>query len=147
MSELTLIDRAFLLKKTALFRGLDLDTLLIIADKAGISDLRAGEPVFQLGMEGAHLYVVVHGSVAILDPNDEVLCTLGPSHFFGDESVFSESVRPYGAKCESPVRLLSIVRSHLLAIIYECPSVALQLLREYARVLSPERRYTEGGTP
>lgn len=107
--------------------------------------MRPGEPVFLLGSEGAHLYIIVSGIVTVAGSDQEKLSQLGPSQFFGDESVFSETVRPYSVSCEGKVQLLSIARSHLLAIIYESPSVALQLLREYAKVLTPERRFTSGG--
>ena len=128
---MNLIDKAFLLKKTALFRSLDLDLLLTISDRLEPVTLRKQEKVFQLGQDAHRMYLIVEGRVRIQGKGGERLDELITGDFFGDEALFSQSARAYEAICILPTTLLALSRSHLLSIIAECPSVALALLEAY----------------
>ncbi len=136
-----LIEKAFFLKKTPLFSGLDLDALLAIADKASVSLFQAGDPVFTFGQGGATLYVIVHGKVQVLEAGGATLGVLTVGSYFGDESVFGLGIRGYGASCLSRAMLLSVARTHLHSIVSEYPSVAFRLLEQYATAVSPADRY------
>lgn len=131
MKRYTLIDKAFLIKKTALFEQLDLDLLLAIADKLTLAHFDKGDLIFNHNEEAHRMYFIVKGSVSILDKNQVQLASLGPEDFFGDESIFSEKPRGYTATCQEDTILLSLSRTNLLTIISECPSVAVGLLQAY----------------
>lgn len=133
---LNLIDKAFLLKKTSLFGGLDLDLLLSIADKMEPISFRPTETIFQCDQEAYRMYLILSGHVAIADKNGAPLAELAPGDFFGDEAMFNEKKRTYAAACRTKVELLALSRSHLLTIIHECPSVALALLEAYTSHLN-----------
>lgn len=130
-TKLNLIDKAFLLKKTSLFAALDLDLLLSIADKMESTSFRPSDTIFQLDQDAHRMYLIISGQVLILNRNKEQIAELSPGDFFGDESMFNEKCRAYGACCKTKVELLTLSRSHLLSIINECPSVALALLESY----------------
>lgn len=131
MKRLTLIDKAFLLKKTPLFGNLDLDLLLPIADKLSLIDYDASENIFAAGDVAQRMYFIVKGAVEIRDQNNHVLAVLEENDFFGDEAIFSETPRAYNAFSKIDTFLLTLSRTNLLTIISECPSVAVGLLQVY----------------
>lgn len=132
MRHLNLIDKAFLLKKTALFHLLDLDLLLSIADKMELMTYQPTAPIFRCNQEAYQMYLVVTGQVTILADDQSHLAHLHAGDFFGDEALFHEGQRKYTATCATKVEVLALSRSHLTSIIHECPSVALALLEAYS---------------
>lgn len=129
MQDLLLIDKAFFLKKTPLFKDLDLDLLLTIADKLNYHLVEKDKNIFQPGEEGSRLYFVLDGEVEVVSESDEVLTTLTSSALFGQESLFSSLPRAYLTRTVKQTELLSLSRSSLYTIISECPSVAVAFLQ------------------
>jgi CRP/FNR family cyclic AMP-dependent transcriptional regulator len=140
MRQLTLIDKAFLLKKTNVFGSLDLDLLLSISDKMDLVRFREKEKVFQCDQNGHRMYLIVEGTVRVQEREGRELGMLLPGEFFGDESMFNDKPRAYEAICRTPVSLLALSRSHLLSIIAECPSVAIALLEAYSTHMDFRKR-------
>lgn len=135
MKPLTLIDKAFLLKRTAPFSSLDLDLLLTIADKLTLLVYEAGEHIFFSDEEANRMYFIVRGGVEIRNAQDIPLYILEPSDFFGEEALFSNTERAYAAFCPSQAHVLALSRTNLYTIISECPSVAVGFLKVYASAL------------
>lgn len=137
MKPLTLIDKAFLLKRTPLFSMLDLDLLLTIADKLGSISYEAGERVFVSNEEANRMYFIVSGQIRIfLENNTKPVCTLHANNFFGEESLFNDRSRDYEAQSLTSTQLLTLSRTNLYTIISECPSVAVGFLQAYASALA-----------
>lgn len=143
MKKISLIDKAFLLKRTPLFSTLDLDLLLSIADKLGLSSLESGDTIFNIDQEANRMYLIAKGSVRIQDKNRRQLALLGVDDFFGDESLFYEKPRSYEAICHEDSVLLTLSRTNLLTIISECPSVAVGFLQVYSSNLTFRPRKME----
>jgi len=133
MKSFSLIDKAFFLKKVKPFSDLDLDLLLPIAEKLYYDEYDANERVFSEAQAANRMYLIVQGNVKI--ERDQKILILEPNDFFGDESLFNEQPRSYGAICTTDSQLLTLSRSHLLSVISECPSVAVSLLQCYAQQL------------
>lgn len=144
MKRLTLIDKAFLLKRTQPFGMLDLDLLLTIADKLNVAMFNAGDFVFLENEESNRMYFIMKGQVDILTPTSSPICSLTGGDFFGEESLFSNKPRAYQAKTPVETILLTLSRTNLYTIISECPSVALGFLQVYTSVVGfrpyPEAR-------
>lgn len=136
MKSLSLIEKAFFLKKVKLFADLDLDLLLAIAEKLHHDEYDQNERVFALNQAANRMFLIVQGRVQILDELMRPISELEVNDFFGDESLFNEQPRSYFAICKTDAHLLILSRSHLLSIISECPSVAVALLQSYAHMLS-----------
>lgn len=136
MKSLSLIEKAFFLKKVKIFADLDLDLLLAVAEKLHDDEYDQNERIFSFNQAANRMYLVVHGTVQILDEWMKPLCELTSGDYFGDESLFNELPRNYAAICLTDAHLLVISRSHLLSVISECPSVAVALLQNYASTLS-----------
>jgi CRP/FNR family cyclic AMP-dependent transcriptional regulator len=131
MKRLTLVDKAFFLKKTLLFSALDLDLLLAIADKLNLVSFDAKKPIFSIGEEAFRMYFILEGTVEIRNEQGNVLDELSDENFFGDEALFNEKPRTYNAISKTDTVLLALSRTNLLTIISECPSVALGFLQAY----------------
>jgi len=131
----SLIEKAFFLKKSRLFNELDLEILLAIAEKLHEDDYDAGEKVFTSGQVANRIYLIVEGTVQILDEQMKPLTELNAGDYFGDESIFNEQARGYAAVCKTDTLFLTLSRSHLLSTISECPSVAVALLQSYSQQL------------
>ena len=141
MSHLTLIEKAFFLKKTSLFLELDLDLVLAIAAKAEQRLCHDEETIFSFNQEAHRLYVILSGAVQIEDEADRRIETLFAGDFFGDESLFNQQTRGYNAIAKGETLLLTISRTHLTEIILECPQVGISLIRAYA-MTTPFRRHS-----
>jgi CRP/FNR family cyclic AMP-dependent transcriptional regulator len=131
MKSLTLIDKAFLLKRTPLFAMLDLDLLLVISDKLESLSLDDGDVVFTVSEPGTRVYFIVKGTILLEEESGKPIAELTTPDFFGDESLFSEKPRAYMAKSLGDSFLLTLSKTNLLTIISECPQVAVGLLQAY----------------
>lgn len=146
MKKVTLIDKAFLLKRTPMFETLDLDLLISIADKLGIVMFEEGEVLFTEGEDANKIYFIQKGEIEISGAGLKKPVTLDSGEYFGDESLFNEKPRAYKATALSESLLLTLTRTNLLTIIAECPSVAVGLLQVYSAIL-PNRFVNNGGKP
>lgn len=130
MKTLSLIDKAFILKKNVLFSELDLDLLLVFADKMPAMHFSQEEILFYKVQEATKMYFIVEGTIWIKDAKDNSYI-LKPGDFFGEEALFNDKPRAYDAKVSKDSLLISLSKTHLLTIISECPSVAISLLQVY----------------
>jgi len=135
MTRLTLVDKAFLLKRTPLFSALDLDLLLTIADKLGAVIFEAGDYVFVANEEANRMYFVIRGQVEIR-LHGQVLNQLHEGDFFGEESLFNNRPRGYSAFTPIETYVLTLSRTNLYTIISECPSVAIGFLQVYTSAVA-----------
>ena len=131
-----LIEKAFFLKKVQIFSELEFELLLSIAEKIHEDDYDKEEKVFTLGQAANRIYLIEKGTVQIIDDRSKPIIELESTDFFGDEAIFNENPRAYGAICKTDCILYTLSRSHLLSIISECPTVAIGLLQMYASALS-----------
>jgi CRP/FNR family transcriptional regulator, cyclic AMP receptor protein len=132
MNSFTLIEKALLLKSTHLFKELDLDLLLIISEKLGSIRCENKQKIFSIGQEANRMFLISQGTIAIKTPKKEHYI-LSKGEFFGDESLFNQGPRTYEATSLTQTNLLTLSRTNLLAVIAECPSVAINLLEVYTK--------------
>lgn len=135
MKTLTLIDKAFLLKRTPLFSALDLDLLLTIADKLGLVLFDPKDYIFLAGEEANRMYFIVKGEVEIQTSDRQAICKLENGDFFGEESLFNNKPRGYAAYTPHETYVLTLSRTNLFSILSECPSVAVGFLQVYTAAL------------
>lgn len=131
MVHLSLLDKAFCLKKNNFFGSLDLDLLLILAEKTELLLFKKGETIFSCQSETHRMYLIVEGEVAIEYQQSPPL-SLKKGECFGDEALFSQKMHFYKASCLTTTTLLVLLRSHILSLIEQSPSFACSLLELYA---------------
>lgn len=140
---MNLIDKAFLLKNTQLFRSLDMEVLLSIAEKAELLSFKPGNVIFSLHQPAYCLYIVAEGSVIVqLHNNCDTQYELFPKDFFGEESLFNNMARQYSVKAHSKVKLLILSKGQIMNIIEECPSVGFTLLEMYTKQITFRKVHT-----
>lgn len=137
MKKITLIDKAFLLKRTPLFSALDLDLLLTVADKLGLVISDPGDTIFTIEEEANRMYFIIKGQVELRTADHQLICALEHGDFFGEESLFNNKPRSYEAYTPIETHVLTLSRTNLFTIISECPSVALGFLRVYTSSFRP----------
>lgn len=131
MKQLSLIEKAFFLKKVSLFEDLDLDMLVAIADKMNQDIYDKNESIFEVNHKAVRMYFIAHGEVDLLDEQNNLIYSLKNTDFFGDEALFNEKERTYRAVCKKEALLLTLSKTNLITIITECPSIATALLSQY----------------
>lgn len=134
MIKITLIEKAFLLKKTSMFKTLDLDLLLPIADRLSPQKIAANEVIFGLNEQGYSLYIIADGIIEIKREGKPIV-RLEKGEVFGDESLFNSQPRAYSTLSKTETTLLILSFNDLLAILFEYPKAALGFLEAYATVL------------
>ncbi|KPK33498.1 MAG: hypothetical protein AMS24_00950 [Chlamydiae bacterium SM23_39] len=135
MKHFTLIEIAFFLKKISIFRELDVDMLVAIADKIDQDVYDKKEKVFEINQKSKRMYFIAKGEVDLLDNNDAIIRKLKEGDFFGDESLFNERTREYQAICAEEALILTLNKFDLLTIISEVPFVAIDFLKQYANII------------
>jgi CRP/FNR family transcriptional regulator, cyclic AMP receptor protein len=133
MKQLSLIEKAFFIKKIRLFQDLDLDLLVAIADKMHQDIYDANEKVFEIDQRANRMYFIIKGKVVITSNTNTQLEELSETNYFGDESLFNEKPRLYNATCSTDALFMTLTRTNLMTIISECPSVAIMLLQNYSK--------------
>jgi CRP/FNR family cyclic AMP-dependent transcriptional regulator len=127
-----LIEKAFILKKSPLFAGIDLDLLLSLADKATLGRFEAEEIIFGHAQEGSRLYIVAEGRVALTGKEDLFISEIRGTDFFGDEALFNDRPRGYSAVALENVLLVSLSKTHLMGFMNECPAALINLMQIWA---------------
>lgn len=135
MKPLTLIDKAFLLKKIPIFASLELDHLLPIADKLSYGQVAAKQVIFDISEQAYSIYLIVEGTVVVDSTVEGPLYRLGRGDLFGEEAVISGRSRAYRARSESETQFLTLSRTNLFATMREYPSIAIALLETFAATL------------
>ncbi|MEM8638510.1 MAG: cyclic nucleotide-binding domain-containing protein [Cyanobacteria bacterium P01_G01_bin.54] len=144
----TVMNQLLFLKTVALFKNLSLDELLLIEKSAEISHALAGETIFNEGEWGAHLYIVVEGTVQLVKEIDQIpqeLKQLQKSQHFGEIALFDDAPRWDSAIALADCTLLKIEKNRFLSLITQRPHIILEMcrflsqrLRETAQQCSPK---------
>ena len=133
MKKLSLIEKAFFLKKIKIFEEIDLDILLAVSDKITQDDYDKNEKIFECGQKGSKLYLIAIGKVSIFDINNNFIENLEKNDFLGLESIFNYNERAYTAVCIKDSLIISLTKHHLLTIISEYPEVAIAILKLFSK--------------
>jgi CRP-like cAMP-binding protein len=117
----------------------------MIADKLNIVTFDDGDIIFQTNQDAHRMYFIAKGVVCIRDQKQIALATLAGDDFFGEEALFNDKPRTYEAISVGPTTLLTLSRTNLLAIISECPSVAVGFLQVFSSTLTCRQFFNKKG--
>jgi CRP-like cAMP-binding protein len=144
---MNIVDKAFSLKQCSLFRELNLEQLLAIAEKMEERRLPPGKEVFSAGQEAYHMHLIVEGTVLLQHPKESTHSVRIDYDFFGEESLFTDLPRAYSAETTTSSLLLSLSRTLLLASIEECPSIGIHLLELFSSQITMRRKAQQQLSP
>ena len=115
--------------KRALVSDLSMDWLRPLMQRKSVP---AGEFLFRQGDEQGDIYLVVSGTIRLV----EIDVTVGAGELIGEMAVFSPAMRrTLSARCETPVELLVMHNSEFLKRYYRNPDFGVYLVRLVERRL------------
>jgi CRP-like cAMP-binding protein len=130
------MNRIAALQGTMLFRGLAIEALTDIAQRAVELHLQRGEMLFLSGDPAKGLFVVVTGKIRAFQQNEDgreqVMYVDAAGSVLGDVPVFDDGPYPASAMAEADAQVLFIEKNDIRELCAKYPSLALAALRMMA---------------
>jgi CRP/FNR family transcriptional regulator, cyclic AMP receptor protein len=127
-----LSDRARLLSKSPLFKGLHARDFEALAARTHERPMRAGEVLFRRDSPGSSMLAIIAGEVRIALPGatgrDQVIKVLRAGEVFGEIALLDGGPRTADAIAETNGRLLVVERRDLLHLLKEDNELALRVI-------------------
>ena len=123
--------RAELLGGCPLFRGIDVEGLAMLADRATQVDFPAGHVIARQGEIGTGFFVIVSGGVRVVR-DGALIARLGPGEFFGELSVLDRMPRNAMVAADEPTSCLALASWDFDAVLLAQPALTLAILRGVA---------------
>lgn len=104
------------------------------------------EPIIRMGDPGLGMYIVVKGTVEIIDEKNEKnrsLAKLGNGSFFGDLALLDESPRSASAIASEDCDIIGFFRPDFLDLIYRKPKLGIKVLFALAKTIGERLRRTD----
>ena len=137
---------ADLLKNVAIFKELDDDELVQVAEICKEEKFVSGEYIFHEGEHGNRLCLIVEGGVRISrdvpGSGEEALAVLKPGSLFGEMAVFDRSERSTHAISNGGTTTLTIGRADFEMLLDFNRELAYKVLWSCVRLLSTRLRST-----
>jgi CRP/FNR family transcriptional regulator, cyclic AMP receptor protein len=137
---------AELLRNVAIFKTLDDEEILQVAELCKSESFVSGEYIFREGENGNRLYLIVEGDVRISrnvpGSGEEALAVLKPGSLFGEMAVFDRSERSTDAISNGGTTVLTIARPDFEMLLDFNRELAYKVLWACVRLLSARLRNT-----
>lgn len=121
------------------FEGLETETLAALSTVARAQSYPAGVVLCRQGKVEDTFYIVVEGSVAILqdleDGQQRLLAVRKPGEYFGELSLLDDTPRVANCVTATDTRVLEITGEAFDTIVRESPTVAYAIVRHVVRML------------
>jgi CRP-like cAMP-binding protein len=141
-----LSETAFVMKNVPVFGGLKKRELREIEQLVHHREYTDGEVIFNHGDPGLGMYIIISGSVQIVNNQDPaniiVYSELDDGDFFGDMALVDESDRSATALSKGNTRLIAFFKPELHDIMIRFPSLGNKLLMNLAGVIATRLRKT-----
>jgi CRP/FNR family cyclic AMP-dependent transcriptional regulator len=137
--------RAPFLSRSPLFAGLPRRLLARLAPRFFEKVYHPGEFVFHEGDPGRALFVLVEGTVEIIQVTargEYLLRMLGPGDAFGELALVDDFPRSASARVATPARLLILYKSDFDALMEGNARIAVVVMRNLSRLLAVYARRT-----
>ena len=137
---------AELLRNVAIFKTLDDEEVVQVAEVCKSEAFVSGEYIFREGENGNRLYLIVEGEVRISrnvpGSGEEALAILKPGALFGEMAVFDRSERSTDAISNGGTKALTISRADFEMLLDFNRELAYKVLWACVRLLSVRLRST-----
>lgn len=135
-----------LLKQVPIFADLAPKELAEIEKIVHRRKYKKGEAVIRKGDPGLGMYIIVKGSVAIVDEDkrtdQRTLATLDEGSFFGDLALLDEDPRSASAITSVDSNIIGFFRPDFLDLLYRKPKLGIKVLFALAKVIGERLRRT-----
>jgi serine/threonine protein phosphatase PrpC/CRP-like cAMP-binding protein len=124
-----------------LFRFLNYQELVKIANLTDVRHFVADESIFEEGAEGDELFVVLKGRVAVRK-GDTVIVELGQGEHFGEMALLDRGPRSASVRAIEETKLLAMKRRDFLGIVKHEREMGVKLLWQFLGVFTERLRNT-----
>ena len=131
---LSLLERTIVLRSGELFERAEEAVVTALAEHAIERTVRSGVTLFEKGDTGDTMFVVVEGSVEVVD-NGETLAVLGPGAVFGELALLTSEPRSASVRATTRTHLLALEQRALGGLFREDAGVIDGLMAVLARRL------------
>jgi len=140
---LTSVEKVILLKKIPVFENLGGEELLSISDIAIEQDFSTGEIIFRENSRGFELYIIIEGKVEISKKSEsagssekkKIITVLGQFSYFGEMSLFEDSLHSATATALDKVHCLIIPKEAFMDICMEYPTISMEIIKIFSKRL------------
>jgi serine/threonine protein phosphatase PrpC/CRP-like cAMP-binding protein len=129
------------LRVATLFRFLNYQELVKVANLTDVRSYVADEPIFTEGSVGDELFVVLSGRVRVKKGDTEIV-ELGPGEHFGEMALIDRGPRSASVSAVEATRVLAMKRRDFLGIVKHERDLGVKLLWQFLGVLSDRLRNT-----
>ena len=131
------------IKTIPIFENLSKKDLDEVARLTHERTYKADEYIFKKHAPAEGMYVLIDGSVKIIDNDSEtVFASLKGGDFFGELALLDEEPRSASSVATTPSRLIGFFRTDLLTLMKKNPELGNQILLNLSRVLGERLRKT-----
>ena len=120
------------LKNVPIFSDLSKKELNEIEKIIHRREFNRGEPIFRMGDPGLGMYIIINGSVKIVEEDDKgksnTLAVLKDGAFFGDLALLDEAPRSASAIADDTCNILGFFRPDFLDLLYRKPNLGIKIL-------------------
>ncbi len=135
-----------LLRKVALFRGLNREEIIELLKRAKLKMFSQGEIIFNEGEKGDTMFVIIKGKVRIstIVPGvgEEALAIYGPGEIIGEMALVEASKRSATVTAEEETETIGFKREKLIDFMQEYPGAGINILWVLVRTLAERLRAT-----
>lgn len=139
-------ETATVLRNVPVFAGFSKRELREVERIVHHRNYQANEVIFRQGDPGLGMYVIIQGSVQIVNnenpDNPIVYSELSDGDFFGDLALVDDANRSATALSSGETRLISFFRPELQSIITRFPAIGNKVLMNLAKVIASRLRKT-----
>ncbi len=131
-----LAEKQLFLKSHSLFKDLSLPQLKIIAESIKEVEFKTGQDIIEQDSISDGAYFIVSGTVKVFRTNEEGeqinLAVLGSGEIIGELGLIDNEPRSASINALKDTKLLLLTQKEFLAILKNCPDVAIILLKTLA---------------
>ncbi len=131
---LQMVERLRFLRSVPVFKDLNPEDLMKLAEIASPVEYPAGTVIFKKGDPGDVMCVVVRGKVENRD-RGQVVATQKANDFFGELALFDQEPRSADAVCVEDTEVLEIGGADLESLMERRPEIAREIIRVLAKRL------------
>ena len=132
------------LRRTELFREIDVDELEALVAITVARPLAAGEGLFRQNTPRQNLWIIAEGTVELYMTTawggEKRLARFGPGDFLGEGALMDDYPHSTSARAVTPGTVLVVSRANFAALVTRQPEIAVKVLSWVARVISRRMR-------
>lgn len=137
------------LNQTVIFKSLPDEVLINLSKKAGIQAYQPEEVIVWEGEPSDRLFIIINGIVTvkkvIQNKSDKIYAYLLPGSTFGEVGILENQPRSATVVALTDVEVLIFDRAYFLKILYEHPTVTIELAKLIGHYLTESnKRLTRG---